>query len=166
MPDLVEKCEHFLQEKLKKLDPMDMGHLNLLAIASTHNLTGLARDLIPKVAILSVDEIRKYYGVIKSSLLLCVMDVVVHRFAPGVSALSPLTHSMQVYIVVAPAYCGNCRQIHNPYSTCKFCGQVICSNCAALVCSAGVPMCTHCGAQNSPCACAPELAVELLNLKV
>ncbi len=56
MPDLMEKCEHFLQEKKsKKLDLSDPEYLNLLAIASMHNLSGLARDLIPKVANLDID---------------------------------------------------------------------------------------------------------------
>ncbi len=81
---LKRKCEFFLYEKLKKLDPLDLEHLNLLAIASTHNLKGLIRVLIPKVTSLGVDEIGKYYGVIsRSSILLCMMDVIVHRYAPG-----------------------------------------------------------------------------------
>ncbi len=83
MPDLMEKCEHFLEEKLKKLGPSDPEHLRLLVLASTHNMKGLARDLIPKVANLSVDEIEKYYGIIKSSLLLSVQRVMLYRYATG-----------------------------------------------------------------------------------
>ncbi len=50
MPDLMARCEHFLQKRLKKLGPYDPEHLNLLAIGSRHNLSGLTRVLIPKVA--------------------------------------------------------------------------------------------------------------------
>ncbi len=115
MPDLMEKCKHFLQEKSKKLDPLDPEHLNLLAIASTHNLSVVARDLIPKVANLSVVKIRKYYGVIKPSLLMCVMDLMLQR-----------------YVVVSDSGSDNHKT------------------------------CVHCRAVDSPCACIPELAEELL----
>ncbi len=172
MPDLLEKCEHFLQEKLKKLDPSDREHLDLLVLASTHNLRGLARDLIPKVANLSVGEIEKYYGVIKSSLLMCVQRVMLYRYATGTGPPSlkhDTTSREKLDAGQGWTYCcQKCNAKQRCMYHCKFCQYELCATCAAAVCSArknrGTPKrsCMHCQAQNSPCACAPELAEELL----
>ncbi len=179
MPVLMEKCEHFLQEKLRKLDPSDPEHLDLLAAASTHNLSSLARDLIPKVANLSVVDIRKYYGVIKPSYLMCVMELILHRYVPGTGITCPPDSGHSLIGSVTSGFCaGGCgcqtgsrSRIQTVVSSCGFCAREFCSQCASTGdCEPRkgrmVKICLYCGVNDSPCACALEIADEhLLNLK-
>ncbi len=159
MPDLKAKCEHFLQKRLKKLGPYDPEHLNMLALASTHNLSGLTRVLIPKVANLSVDDIRKYEGVIESPLLVRVRDVMLRRYVPGMG--SPPQQSghfiRSTQDLVQCQHFGNSHTSHG--GTCVFCTHVYCTGCAnAYVCRSrrGRKVCHYCGAEN--CTCFPEPA--------
>ncbi len=160
MPDLMERCEHFLQEKSNKLGPSDPEHLNLLVIASTHNLSGLARVLIPKVANFSVGDIEKYYGIIKPSLLMCVQGVMLRRYVPGMSGGPLVRH--HVTKPVKYTYCASCGR-KDKCGPCAFCTGVLCAECAAgYVCGSEKPkLCHYCGAKN--CTCFPKLAEKHLN---
>ncbi len=164
MQDLMEKCELFLQEKLKKLDPFDIKYLDLLVTASTHNLSGLVRDLIPKVANLSFDEIRKYYGVLKPSLIMRVQGVMLYRYVPRTGAAPPdARHTL--YGSMSSRVCSECRSPRTVCRECSFCTKAVCSPCASRPWSRcysriGRRICLYCGVENSACACIPELPSE------
>ncbi len=163
MPDLMGKCEHYLQEKTNKLGPCHPEHLNSLAVASTYNLSGLAKVLIPKVANLSEHDIRKYDGVIKSPLLTCVRAVMLSRYVPSMS-MAP-QHRSHIIIRSMQNVQNGCHKVGGNGGACVFCTNVYCTRCAFNnICGSRMrkKICYLCWAEN--CACFPELAEEQLNI--
>ena len=162
MTELKDKCSQFLGKRVAELKPTDSALMDLLVVASDHDMKALLGAIIPKVINLPLSDLEKYFDRIKPSVVILLQKLMLLKYAPRSVTVGSanILHNLVSILIDACSYCGFAS-----VSQCITCGHILCNGCIPTrLCSAAPPKpCNFCK-KSGTCECGSEELKKIMNM--